>query len=410
VIPAHKIAPPKWMRARETRAVVAALTKDGAPARFVGGCVRDTVAGRTVKDVDIATPLPPDRVMALLAEAKLRAIPTGISHGTVTAISGGKPFEVTTLRRDVETFGRHARVAFTDDWEADAARRDFTMNALYADADGTIYDPTGGLADLARGRVRFVGNATARIEEDVLRLLRFFRFHAHFGRGEPDKEALAACRALAPKIESLSGERVHAELFRLLEAKEPAKVTALMARLGVLRHVARGFTNHQRLAALTRLEREPEALLRLGAALSTQKTDPIADRLRLSNAERDRLAAMMGTPRPTPTLDARARRRLLYQLGPSTFRDRAMLARAEHPRGAWGPLLAAVGRWKKPMLPIAGRDVRALGVAQGPEIGKRLSAVERWWIERDFRPGRAECLRYLQGLDGKPRTRVKRRR
>jgi len=409
VIPAHKIAPPKWMRARETRAVVAALTKDGAPARFVGGCVRDTMAGRPVKDVDIATPLPPDRVLALLAEAKLRAIPTGISHGTVTAISGGKPFEVTTLRRDVETFGRHARVAFTDDWEADAARRDFTMNALYADADGTIYDPTGGLADLARGRVRFVGNATARIEEDVLRLLRFFRFHAHFGRGAPDKEALAACRALAPKIESLSGERVHAELFRLLESEEPAKVTTLMARLGVLRHVVRGFTNHARLAALARLEREPDALLRLGAALSTRKTDPIADRLRLSNAERDRLAAMMGAPRPTPKLDARARRRLLFQLGASTFRDRAMLARAEHPRGAWGPLLAAAGRWKKPVLPIAGRDVRALGVAQGPEIGKRLAAVERWWIARDFRPGRAECLRYLQSLDGKPRARTKRR-
>jgi poly(A) polymerase len=342
-----------------------------------------------VKDVDIATPLAPERVAALLADAGLRAIPTGISHGTVTAISAGKPFEVTTLRRDVETFGRRARVAFTDDWAADAARRDFTMNALYADPNGSVYDPTGGLADLARGRVRFVGDPRARIEEDVLRLLRFFRFHAHYGRGAPDKAALAACRALAPKLPTLSGERVRAELLRLLEAPEPARITVLMAKQGVLRHVVPELTNHRRLAALAKIEETPDALRRLAAGLRTRHIDAVADRLRLSNAERARLAAMLGKPIPTPKLDTRARRRLLYEIGAETYRDRALLAGF--------PRLAASAT-APPRLPLAGRDVRALGVVQGPEVGRLLAAVESWWIARDFKPGRAECLQYLQSL------------
>jgi poly(A) polymerase len=391
VIPARKITPPRWMRDRATRAVIAALTKDGAAARFVGGCVRDAVAGRAAKDIDIATPLAPSRVMELLAAARLRAIPTGIEHGTVTAIADGKPLEVTTLRRDVETFGRHARVEFTGDWEADAARRDFTMNALYADADGTIYDPAGGLEDLARGRVRFVGDACARIEEDVLRLLRFFRFHAYYGRGAPDRAALAACRAFAPRVADLSGERVRAELFRLLEAKDPARITALMARHGVLRHVVPGFTNHKRLAAVAKREARPDALRRLaaGLSLSARKVDALADRLRLSNAERARLAAMLGAPRPTPRMTPAERRRLLYRIGPEAYRDRARLAGY--------PQLAA-SRLKPPRLPLQGRDLVALGVKPGPQVGRLLGAVERWWINRDFKPRRAQCLQYVQRL------------
>jgi poly(A) polymerase len=291
----------------------------------------------------------------------------------------------------VETFGRHARVAFTDDWEADAARRDFTMNALYADADGTIYDPTGGLNDLARGHVRFVGDPRARIAEDVLRLLRFFRFHAHYGRGAPDKAALAACHAFAPQVKNLSGERVRAELFRLLEAKDPARITALMARIGVLRPVVPGLTNHRRLATVAKRETKPDALRRLaaGLSLSGKKLDALADRLRLSNAERARLAAMLGTPRPTLRMSPRARRRLLYRIGPDAYRDRALLAGY--------PKLAAV-RAKPPKLPMQGRDLVARGVKPGPEVGHLLAAVERWWIGRDFKPGRAQCLQYAQGL------------
>ena len=204
--PAGRFDPPGWMTAPETGSVMAALTAEGSVARFVGGCVRDAILARggAIADIDIATSDPPERVIALLGKAGLRAIPTGIEHGTITALSGARHFEITTLRRDVETFGRRARVAFTDDWAVDAARRDFTMNALYADADGTLYDPTGGLADLRAGRVRFVGDAALRIQEDALRLLRFFRFHARYGQGEPDAAGLAAAAAAAPSLDRKS--------------------------------------------------------------------------------------------------------------------------------------------------------------------------------------------------------------
>src|SRR5215510_13136350 len=223
-----RLDPQPWMIAAETVAVMAALSSAGGEARFVGGCVRDALLGRPVTDVDIATHEPPERVMNLLSRAGIKAVPTGIKHGTVTAVIGRKHFEITTLRRDVETYGRHARVEYTNDWAADAARRDFTMNALFCSLDGTIYDPFGGLADLREHRVRFVGDAEARIREDVLRLLRFFRFYAHYGAPPPDAAALAACRALAPLLPTLSGERVCGETLKLLLAPEPASVFATM--------------------------------------------------------------------------------------------------------------------------------------------------------------------------------------
>ena len=361
------------MTAPATRAVIRALEAGGGQPRFVGGCVRDTLARRPVKDIDIATPLRPERVMELLAAAKLRAIPTGIGHGTVTAIARGQPFEITTLRRDVETFGRHARVAFTGDWEADAARRDFTINAIYADPDGTIYDPAGGVADLRRRRVRFVGDARARITEDVLRLLRFFRFYAFYGKGTPDREALAACREFAPQVKNLSGERVRVELLRLLTAKDPARITRVMARNGVLPFLK----NHARLAEVAKLTDDP--LVRLGALIRPSDVDAVAERLKLSSAERKRLAAMLGPVR-------RFNRQLVYRIGPEAFRDRALLAgkRVKVP--------------KPPVFPVTGRDLRARGIAQGPALGRFLARVERWWLLRDFRPSRAECLAYLERI------------
>ncbi len=408
--PAGAIAPQPWMTAPETAAVVAALAA-GGPARFVGGCVRDAVLGRAVKDIDIATEATPDRVIALLAAAGLKAIPTGIEHGTVTAVVGAAHFEVTTLRRDVETFGRRARVAFTDDWAADAARRDFTINALYCDPDGTLYDPTGGLADLRAGRVRFVGDARARLDEDVLRLLRFFRFHAHYGRGAPDRRALAACREAAPRLRTLSAERVRSELFRLVVADDPRAVLALMARQGVLDRVLPALSRLDRLGRLAALEdalalgRDPLRRLAAGMDVAPRQARDIARRLRLSNAERDRLAALAARrDRPTPDLDPPARRRLLYRLGRALYRDRALIAWADEGRrggrreAAWRALLAAAETAERPALPIAGRDVRALGVAQGPEVGRLLASVERWWMGRDFRPDRASCLARLAAL------------
>jgi poly(A) polymerase len=406
------------MTAPGTLAVLAALAAGGSPARFVGGCVRDALLGRPVNDVDIATPEPPERVLALLRAAGLKALPTGIAHGTVTALAHGHHYEVTTLRRDVTTDGRRAVVAFTDDWAADAARRDFTINALFCDPDGTLHDHVGGVADLAERRIRFVGNAEQRIREDVLRLLRFFRFFAHLGRPPPDAEALAAARALAPLLPRLSGERVRAELLRLLLAPDPAPVVRLMAEAGVLAWLVPQPADIDRLAALVTLEGAvprrlvagADALRRLAALVTggTAAALGIAERLRLSNAERDRLAGMAAGPAVTPDLDRRAARRLLYAMGPGPFCDLALLAwagavaRGEGGGRAatepWLALLELAAGWARPVLPVRGADALALGLARGPAVGRLVDAVEAWWIEGDFAADRAACLAKLADL------------
>jgi len=415
--PAGRLPPQPWMTAPETRAVLAALTAEGGEVRFVGGCVRDAVLGRPVKDVDIATHDPPERVIALLTRAGLKAVPTGIAHGTVTAVVGGKHFEITTLRRDVETFGRRARVEFTDDWAADAARRDLTMNALFCSPDGALYDPVGGLADLRAGRVRFVGEARERIREDVLRLLRFFRFYAHYGRPPPDPEALAAAKALAPLLPTLSGERVCGETFKLLRAPDPAPVFELMARDGVLAHFLPEAANIARLGALVAIEAAgggADPVRRLAALLDGTRASAaaVATRLRLSNRERDRLIGLAEAPPLSPDLDPAARRRRRHELGAERFRDLALLAWAEkrgqaEKRGhssfsaadadAWRGLLAAAD-WTPPAFPVKGKDAVRLGVPAGPTVGRLIAAVEAWWLAEDFRPDRKACLRKLREL------------
>jgi poly(A) polymerase len=302
VEPAGKLKPETWMIERKTAAVMRALMADGAPARFVGGCVRDCILGRPVKDIDIATAEPPDRVVELLNNAGLKAIPTGIDHGTVTAVVDGAPFEITTLRLDVETFGRRARVAYTDDWVADARRRDFTMNALFCDLDGTLYDPTGGLPDLRAGRVRFVGEARERIREDLLRLLRFFRLHAYYGAGEADQDALRACREMASEITALSAERIWSELKRLLYSPAPAPVLNLMADWDVLRHVLPEAGSREPLARLVDVEAksatDPDPVRRLSVLLNVDDSGAaaFASRLRLSKAETQRLRTLVTPP------------------------------------------------------------------------------------------------------------------
>lgn len=410
--PAGTIAPQAWMTTPGARRVLAALAADGRPARFVGGCVRDAVLGRAVKDIDIATPEPPETVMRLLQAADIKAIPTGIDHGTVTAVVAPAHFEITTLRHDVETFGRRARVAFTDDWVADAARRDFTFNALFCDPDGTLYDPAGGLGDLKAGRVRFVGEPMLRIREDVLRLLRFFRFHACYGRGAPDAEALAACCAMAPQIGTLSAERVWSELRRILLAPDPAAALALMRDNAVLGHVLPEATRLDRLAALVRNEaacvRDGDPVRRLAAVITVDAAGAtaVAQRLRMANAERDRLVALAAPVlQPDPSFDARARRLALYRIGAALFADLAMLGWADRAAGgsvddhaAWRRLVEAAASWVPIALPVAGRDAVALGMPRGPAIGRLLAALEAWWIDGDFRASRDECLAKLRAL------------
>ncbi len=393
-----------WMTAPETVAVLDALTAEGSEVRFVGGSVRDVLLARPVSDVDLATPDPPTQVIALLDRASVRNIPTGLQHGTVTAVSGGRHFEITTLRIDVRTDGRHAEVAFTDDWEADAARRDFTMNAMSCTPDGRLFDYFGGQADLAAGRVRFVGDASRRIAEDYLRILRFFRFHAYYGRGEADETALAACTAAAQSIRSLSGERVREEMLKLLVAPDPLGALSLMTGAGVLAEVLPEREATDRFEALIEIERETgaEPLRRLAALITgTPPAESIARRWRLSNADAARLQALSATVPPIPpALSVTDQRRLLYGLGQCVFRDRVLLAWAARPDEAarYRAMLKTAAAWSPPALPVRGADVVALGIAAGPTVGRLLAAVEAWWIERDFAPDRAATLEQLRAL------------
>jgi len=383
-----------WMAAAETAAVMDALSADGGDARFVGGAVRNALLGRAVSDVDIATPLAPDAVIARLKQAGLGAVPTGLAHGTVTAIADGKPFEITTLRRDVTTDGRHATVAFTTDWKEDAARRDFTINAMSADRDGRVFDYFGGAADLAAGRVRFVGDAATRIAEDYLRILRLFRFHAWYGQGEIDRDALAAAAAARAGLATLSGERVQKEMLRLLAAERPVPVLRVMAASGILFDILPGELAIARLERLAAIDADsfftPDPILRLAALLpDAAVAREIAERWRLSGADRARLVDLCGaTEKIVSYLSIKEVRKLLYRLGTGPFRDRVFLRWAADPKETnaiqWRALLAVADAWVAPEFPLTGRDVMIAGVPEGPLVGKILAEVEEWWVDSDF--------------------------
>jgi len=352
-------------------------------ARLVGGCVRDALARQKVADFDLATPDLPDSVIAALTNAGLRAIPTGLDHGTVTAIVDGRGFEVTSLRRDVLTDGRHAQVAWTTDWEEDAARRDFTINAMSMAADGTLYDYFGGQADLAAGHVRFVGEAAARVAEDYLRILRFFRFQARYGRGEPDPAALAAIAAGVPGLARLSVERVWSELKRILAAPEPGEALSLMARLGVLAAVVPEGTDPARVAGLP-----PDPVLR-AAALLTGDPAAFAARLKLSAAEAERLLALRGPP---PEGDVADLRRALADTAPEVLEGRSWLA------GQPPAMRARLAGLPRPVFPLEGRDVVALGIPPGPRVGALLRQVRGWWLAGGCVAGPADCRAELARL------------
>ncbi len=393
-----------WLSAAPSRAVLRALAAGGKPVRFVGGCVRDGLLGRSRddRDLDLATPEHPDDVLKLLAAAGLRAIPTGLAHGTVTAVVDDRRFEVTTLRRDVACDGRHAEVAFTDDFAADAARRDFTINAMSCDGEGRLYDDFGGRADLAAGRVRFVGQAAARIAEDYLRILRFFRFFAHFGRPPADAEALEACSAGAAAIERLSGERVQTEMLKLLEADDPVPALRLMAETDVLAQVMPGAVGLERLTKLIALVPAADAVLRLGALLrpppaNADAADGVGERWRLANRDCVRLQALVAADPIRLGGSTAEHRRALYRLGAERFTDLVRLSAADTTDDA-RPALAAAAKWQPRSLPVTGDDVLELGVPAGPRIGELLRALEDWWLAHDFQPDRAACLAQLRSL------------
>jgi poly(A) polymerase len=393
----ERLAANPWIAAPATVAVLDALEAAGGAgcARFVGGCVRNSLIGAPMDDIDIATTLAPQETIRALEAAGLRAVPTGVEHGTVTAISDHRPFEITTLRRDVQTDGRHAVVAFTDDWGEDAKRRDFTLNALYADRDGAVVDPTGhGIADARAGRIVFVGEPEARIAEDHLRILRFFRFFAWYGKGDPDPAAVAACQARKDRVASLAAERISKELLKLLAAPDPRRAVGLMARTGVLATILPPAPDLARFARLVEIEAgqlfEAEPVLRLAALLPGDPAAAVAlaQRLRLSGAERDRLAGALATePALTGAMTPREVRRLVYRQGAAIFRDRAKLAWAAAGTAAgvqWRGLIAVSEAWTPPVFPLTGGEVMAAGLPKGPQVGHALREVEDWWVDQDF--------------------------
>lgn len=379
-----------WMTAPETVKVMTAL----GTARFVGGVVRNALLGKPINDIDIATPHEPSKVRALLQAAGIKAVPTGIDHGTITAVVDGKPFEVTTLRRDVETDGRRAVVSFTKDWALDAQRRDFTMNALYADVTGAVFDCVGGVRDLEAGKVRFVGDAVTRIREDYLRILRLFRFHAWYGSGPLDGEAVFAAEKEKAGLASLSGERIAKEMLKLLEAENPFFAVNAMAETGVLKQVVPGEPDLLRLrrmaAADAALGMAPDGILRLATLLppasSMLAAQVIAARWKLSNAQSARLLDLAAAPDIGVGYRHEDAAKALYHLGPERFADRVRFSVARQTRSdsEWRGLLDLTKTYQRPHFPYSGRDVLAAGIPKGPVIGQILAEVESWWIENGF--------------------------
>lgn len=380
----------EWTHREDLQALVSALGPGNA--RYVGGAVRDTLLGLPVKDIDMATVLRPETVMERLAEAEIRSVPTGIAHGTVTAVLAGGPVEVTTLRHDVATDGRHAVVAFADDWREDAARRDFTINALYADPEtGEIFDWFGGLDDLAARRVRFIGDPEERIREDHLRILRYFRFQARFGSRPADEGSEQACATLSATLKGLSRERVGMETLNLLGLSDPAPTVRRMAELGVLA-VILPEADPEGLERLVEQERRqsvgPDAIRRLAALLPADRTlaGLVAARFRLSGAQKKRL--MTAADREETEREARP---LAYRLGREAAYDRLLIG---------GGDIAPLAGWEAPTLPLRGGEIVARGIASGPDVARILRGVEERWIAEGF-PDRARVEQLLaEAIDG----------
>ncbi len=391
-----------WLTASATRAVLAALEAAGGPgcARFVGGCVRNALMGREIDDIDIATTLKPEETERAIRAAGLKAVPTGIAHGTVTAVAERRPFEITTLRQDVSTDGRNATVAFTDDWAEDAARRDFRLNALYADGEGRVFDPTGyGVEDAAAGRIVFVGDPRIRIQEDYLRVLRFFRFFAWYGRGEPDAAGLDACRDLAPGMNRLSAERVSKELMKLLAAADPRPAMAAMAAAGVLARVLPEAGRLDLFDAVVDLSSDPIVRLMTLFPVDAEAVRGAAERLRFPNAARRRLvASALAAPAVSLDMSDAQARAAVYRHGGRAVADAVLRLWAGAPaRGEDATRLLTVAEsWTVPRLPVGGREVARFGLPPGPGTGRVLKAFEEGWIADDFpADGHAERLAAL---------------
>ena len=382
-----------WLRSGPAAHVLALLNGDGEEARVIGGAVRNALLRIAPGDIDIATTALPDEVVRRTKAAGIKCVPTGIDHGTVTLVVDAQPFEVTTLREDTETFGRKAKVAFGRDWVRDAERRDFTINGLSVDAAGVVHDYVGGLADIAERRVRFIGNPAERIAEDYLRILRFFRIHAAYGAGEPDRAGYLACIGGRAGLSSLSAERVRMEMLKLMTASGAAGSVVAMADSGLLQQIIGGVAYAGPLAAMIELERKlglpADAMRRLGALTVVVEEDArrVATRLRLSNAEAKTLDAMADGWWYLASMDEAAAKRLLYRVGADAYRDRLMLAWArarDGEGGDWRQMADLPQRWSAPRFPLKAADFIARGIAEGPALGHVLGIAEDAWLAAGF--------------------------
>ncbi len=401
----HTLNEATWLKAGALPRLLGVLDRDGEQARVVGGAVRNALLAAPIAEIDVATTALPDEVVRRVETAGFKAVPTGIAHGTITVVIDKHPFEVTTLRQDVETYGRHARVAFGRDWRADAERRDFTINALSATRDGAVFDYVGGLADLAARRVRFIGDARQRIEEDYLRILRFFRFHAAYGEGHPDRAGLVACIGCRDGLAQLSRERVRMELMKLLVAPRAAPTLTVMADAGLLQRVlstvpqVAHFENMAKAEAAIGEAGDPVRRLGALATMIAEQAELLWQRLRLTNAEHERLSSMAEAWRQTsPERGEQDARALLYRLKPEKFTDAVLLAWARSPASAhvaaWQRLATVPARWSAPVFPLKAADFIKRGLTPGPALGAALAAAEEAWIVAGF-PSDAAALEKL---------------
>ncbi len=412
------VASEAWFSAPALTRVFELLNADGGEVRVVGGAVRNSLMGLAVADIDMATTLLPDEVVARAKAAGIKSVPTGIAHGTVTLVIDGVPYEVTTLRRDVETDGRHAEVAFGTDWTVDAERRDLTINALYANAKGEVIDLVDGLADIEKRNIRFIGNAAERVAEDYLRVLRFFRFFAHYGSGRPDADGLRACAQARSKLSSLSAERVWSELKKILAARDPGRALLWMRTSGVLTEILPESEKWgiDAIPALIAAEQsfgwQPNPLLRLAAIVppDSERLDAMTKRLRLSKAESAVFTEWTKAPRLPATIADTAFDRLLYRHGIQGLETNLRLALASARQksendpsqlpetGRLQRLLSRTEKWEKPVFPLTGADVLQAGIPAGPRVGEILGALEDKWVEGNFNADRATLVARLQSM------------
>jgi len=395
---------PSWMELPPVVKIFAALNGN---ARFVGGCVRDTLLGKPVKDIDAATPLLPEEAIELLRNAGIKVVPTGLKHGTVTAVEDKRAIEITTLRRDEETDGRHAEVSFTDDWQEDAGRRDFTINAMYMDIDGTIYDYFSGQQDLAEKRIRFIGNPEERIREDYLRILRFFRFAAQLSTRNLDEKGLIACRGLAEGIKRLSGERIQGEMFKILASPDPVYAVTAMYREKILPQIGMEKPDLELLEKLIRRESDEKTaeyfpvdpVFRLGLLLLHNLDLPeLAERWKLSGRVRSQLAFIL-QPHDFPTGEKSAKKNL-RKYKKENFQNllRVGLLTGKIEEEKFVAFMQVAKSWIVPEMPVNGDELLQLGMRPGREVGELLARLEEWWEEKNYQPGKLEMLAHAKTL------------